>query len=362
MKIVIIGFWTFPKKTPRAFRTWNLAEGFAEKGHEVVLYAYTGGKDYEKETNGLFKVKNLGDCRPWCADSIGDVKMPFYMRVIKKLVGEIDLYPYNKCYPHIQAVLQQEGKIDLLISVAYPHVVHWAVAKYIDRKNVKKWVAECGDPFMGDPFNKHKVFLEKVERDWCSKADYITIPVESGIPAYYPEYADKIKIIPQGFKIDNVDTKEYKKNDIPTFGFAGIVYPNQRDPRKFLEYIYNENIQVNFVVYSQSSVFQEFKKIMPERIDIRELVDREVLIKELSGVDFLINVKNLTGVQVPSKLIDYTLMGRPILDISTQFTKEEENNFLMFLKGDYSNKHEDIDIEQYSIKRVCDSFIELANY
>ena len=56
MKIVIIGFWTFPKKTPRAFRTWNLAECFAEKGHDVTLYAYTGGKDYRKETKGLLRI------------------------------------------------------------------------------------------------------------------------------------------------------------------------------------------------------------------------------------------------------------------------------------------------------------------
>lgn len=360
MKIVIIGFWTYPKKTPRAFRTWNLAECFSEKGHDVTLYAYTGGKNYDKETKGLFKVKNLGICKPWCDDSVSTIKMPLYMRVINKFVKEINLYPYNKCYPHIKAALQEEGKIDMLISVAYPHVVHWAVSKYIDRNNVKTWIADCGDPFMGDPFTKHRASLEKVERDWCNKVDYITIPVEGGISAYYPEYQNKIRVIPQGFKIDNVDIKEYKKNPIPTFGFAGLVYPNLRDPRKFLEYIYNKDINVRFIVYSKCEVFQEFQKLMPEKIEIRGLVDREVLIKELSGVDFLINIKNLTGVQVPSKLIDYTLMSRPILDISTQFTNSEEENFQQFLNGNYSNRHEDIDITQFSITTVCDAFINLV--
>ena len=168
------------------------------------------------------------------------------MRIINKFVKETNVYPYKKCYPHIKSALQQEGEIDLLISIAHPHVVHWAVSEYIDRKNVKTWIADCGDPFMGDPFNKHKASLETVEKKWCSKVDYITIPVKDGISAYYPEYQKKIRIIPQGFKIDKVDIKEYKKNDIPTFGFAGIVYPAQRDPRKFLEYIYKENIKYIF--------------------------------------------------------------------------------------------------------------------
>lgn len=360
MKIVIIGFWTYPKNAPRAFRTWNLAECFAEKGHDVTLYAYTGGKNYDNETKGLFKIKNLGDCTPWCDDSISKKKMPLYMRVINKLVKEINVYPYKKCYPHIKLALQQEGEIDLLISVAHPHAVHWAVEKYIDKQKVKKWVADCGDPFMGDPFNKHMKSLEKVERDWCGKVDYITIPVKGGVSAYYPEFREKIRIIPQGFKINDVEIANYQKNDIPTFGFAGGVYPKLRDPRKLLEYIKENNLNVKFVVYSSSEIFAEFKDILQEKMEIRKLVDRDTLIKELSKLDFLINIKNVSAVQAPSKLIDYTLTQRPILDISTDLTEEEKINLLKFMGGDYSSKHEDIDITQFAIENVCDAFLELA--
>ena len=361
MKIVIIGFWTYPKKTPRAFRTWNLAEGFAAKGHEVILYSYTGGKDYDEETKGLFKVKNLGDCSSWVSSSIHDHEYSIIDRILMKLVGEPDVYPYKKCYPHIKTALQQEGEIDLLISVAYPHVVHWAVEKYIDRRKVKTWVADCGDPFMGNPFQKHRASLEKVERAWCEKVDYIAIPIKEGMQAYYLEYQNKIKIIPQGFDVENVEIAEYEKNRIPTFCFAGIVYPNQRDPRELLEYIYKKNLNVKFVVYSKNSIFYEYQRMMPEKIDIRGLVERDVLIKEMSKMDFLLNVKNINGVQAPSKLIDYTLAKRPILDISTHFTDEEKNNFKMFMTGDYSNQHMEIDISQFSIKKVCDDFIGLCS-
>lgn len=360
MKIVIIGFWTYPKKTPRAFRTWNLAECFAKMGHRVVLYAYTGGKNYEFETKGLFKVKNLGNCQPWCDDSIKNAKMPLYIRVIKKIVGELNVYPYKKCYAHIKNALLQEDEIDMLISIAHPHVVHWAVSKFINRNKVKNWIADCGDPFMGDPFNKHKVSLEKVEREWCSKVDYITIPIKEGIKAYYPEFKEKIKIIPQGFNIDNVDIIKYKKNTIPTFGFAGGIYPGLRDPKKLLEYIYKNNIKAHFIVYSKGEVFYEYQKLMPEKIEIRELVDRDILIKELSRMDFLINIKNISEVQAPSKLIDYTLTKRPILDVSTKFVDDEINNFNMFLMGDYTNQHKIIDITQFSINKVCNDFIELS--
>lgn len=360
MKIVIIGFWTYPKITPRAFRTWNLAKCFAEFGHEVVLYAYTGDKNYKEETKGLFLVKNLGDCTGWCDDSVNNFKEKLNVRVLRKLIGEPVLYPYIKCYPHIKSALINEGNIDLLISVAHPHIVHWGVARYIDRSKVKKWVADCGDPFMCNPFNQHMALLEKVERRWCNKVDYITIPIKNGIKAYYPEFREKIKIIPQGFEIRNIEKAKYIKNEIPTFGFAGTVYSNLRDPRKLLEYIYEKDLNVKLIIYSKAKIFFDFKDIMPTKLEIRELVDRSTLIKELSKLDFLINIKNISSVQEPSKLIDYALTERPILDITSQFTAEEIINFRMFINGDYSNKHENIDINQFSIENVCNSFLGLV--
>jgi hypothetical protein len=86
---------------------------------------------------------------------------------------------------------------------------------------------------------------------------------------------------------------------------------------------------------------------------------REDIIKACSQADFLINVKNPSSVQTPSKLIDYGIAGRPILDISNDFC--EQKQFEEFCKRDYSHQHRIPDMEQYKIENVADQFIKLAN-
>ena len=92
---------------------------------------------------------------------------------------------------------------------------------------------------------------------------------------------------------------------------------------------------------------------------IKDYIPREELLYNLSQMDFLVNLQNNTNVQVPSKLIDYCLARRPILDISSVFSKMEKENVDAFLGGNYIKRHEMIDIEQYNIKNVGNAFLKL---
>jgi hypothetical protein len=47
---------------------------------------------------------------------------------------------------------------------------------------------------------------------------------------------------------------------------------------------------------------------------------REDVVWECSKADFLINVTNPSMVQTPSKLIDYGIAGRPVLDVTNDFS------------------------------------------
>ena len=74
--------------------------------------------------------------------------------------------------------------------------------------------------------------------------------------------------------------------------------------------------------------------------------------------DFLINFENgNTSVQVPSKLIDYSLSGRPVLSVNSfRLDKDNINNFL---KGNYSGKMQMPDLSQYDIRNVASQFLAL---
>jgi hypothetical protein len=100
--------------------------------------------------------------------------------------------------------------------------------------------------------------------------------------------------------------------------------------------------------------------VLKDKIEIRESVDRGVLMLEMSKVDFLININN-KGIssQVPSKLIDYCLSKRPILEISSEFTSEEKENFDSFLIGDYSKQKIIENFEQYDSVHIAEEFLKL---
>src|SRR5699024_6823793 len=133
---------------------------------------------------------------------------------------------------------------DLLISIAVPHTIHWGVAAIWKKHNnlAKTWFADCGDPFMGQENDifKYPFYFKYSEKWFCRKADYITVPTEASIKAYYSEFHHKIRIIPQGFKFEDIHVEENTyANPVPTFAYAGGFIPGRRDPTEFLNFLIN---------------------------------------------------------------------------------------------------------------------------
>ena len=361
--IVIIGQWTAPLQTPRAHRTWQLAQELARQGNRVVLYALTGPTfDYApvQHDTGLI-VKNLGISKHGCTDSEGGTHESFFAKYLRKALHEPDLFPGRDLYPMVRKALQQEGDIDLLITVATPHVIHWATAAAIDRSRIGTWIADCGDPYMGNPFFKHPFFMEKRERKWSGMCDFITVPIESAKSAYYPEYQDKIRVIPQGFRLDGIPLPPYTGNPVPSFAYAGVTYKGLRDPRRFLDFLSGLEGDFHFSVFSRNDKdFRPYLDRFGGRMELCGSLPREALLPRLAGMDFLINLRNGTGVQQPSKLIDYSLTGRPILEISSEFPQEEQDTLAEFLKGNYEKALPPLDLEPFCIENVARQFLDLA--
>ena len=360
MKIVIVSRTCFPAKAPRSYRATELAKEFVRQGHDVTLYALLGDYDYtEIERSTGVRFKNLGKARFGMPSNTQKIGYGLKYRIIRFL-GAPFAFPDSAMVPMVKNAIRQEGKIDLLITVAVPHIIHFA-ASFSDLSNVKSWIADCGDPFMGNPMNKPPFYFEWFERRWCKKCNYITIPVEDAINAYYPEYKEKIKVIPQGFSFTNNKLSDYVPNKVPTFAYSGVFYKDLRDPSKFLEYLINEKKDFKFIIYTKGVGFlKPLVDRLGDKIEIRNYVPREQLLFELSSVDSLINVTNKSGVQQPSKLIDYALTKRPIIKISTDFTSVEKDIFEEFLVADYSRQHVINNIDQYNIVNVANRFLDLA--
>lgn len=347
LKIVIVSFEMHPVISARSFRTTELSKELVKQGHDVTLYTVWKDFDYlkyEKET-GL-KLKNLGQLNAHLGNNI-----------IRKIFNRLFAYPLIKLIPMVKKAIDQEGAFDYLISIAAPHPIHWGAA-FVKNKRFKCWTADCGDPYMLNPYAFHPFYFKWLEKRWCRSANFITVPIEEAREAYYPEFRDKIQVIPQGFDFSNVKISDYSKNKIPTFAYAGNCYKNGRDITPFLNYLTSIDRPFKFIVYTKSEMFfKEFEESLKGKMELKGYIPRDELLGELSEVDFLINVKNDFATQSPSKLIDYYLTKRPILNISSQFT--EQADFDQFIKADYINQAKVPDISNYDIKNVAMAFINL---
>lgn len=366
MKILIISQHLFPIQTPRAHRTTELAKELAKQGHDVILYAVLGKHDYsEFEVENNLKVKSIPiylQFHPYSSD--GDSHRNFLDKVLGRLFQKILEFPNIEFMFKAKRILKKEKDIDLLISIADPHQIHWGCAK-AKVKNPetfpKVWIADCGDPFMSNgKSSKHLRYFAKLEKLFCKHCDYITVPVKEAVEAYYPEFRHKIKIIPQGFDFDiNWIPETEPINDCPSFAYAGLFYKDIRNPEPFFKFLSSLDRNFRFHVYTKfTELVVPFQKVLGEKLIVHSPISRLDLLEELKKMDFLLNLENTDRPnQIPSKLIDYAIVKRPILSIVP--TSIDTNKVISFFQKDYSNQLVILNIERYHISTVASSFTKL---
>lgn len=365
--IIIISRSTYPKPSPRSMRTHELAQELARKGHAVTLYILTDGYDYnsyEKMYN--IKVNSLGKVYLPQLHYEGNKAISLMLRAFRKLLNKIFEFPDIELSFKTYKAIKKENSIDLLITIGHPYPIHWGAAlfKTLNKKRMRKtiWVADCGDPYMGNPFSKKVFYFKYIEKWFCSKANFISIPTKQAIKGYYSEFHQKIKIIPQGFNFNDIKISESNKpNKVITFIYAGNFYKGLRDPRPLLDYLSSLDIEFKFIIYTRShSILKGYENKLGGKLIVRNYIPRKQLILEMSRADFLLNLENPSSIQSPSKLIDYGLANKPILSVNTN-QELNKNMINSFLNRDYKDALKIDNIQQYNIVNVANSFLSLLS-
>ncbi len=362
-KVLIITKAFYPDITPRSFRATELARELARQGHEVVVSLPVDGFDYtliEKKYN--IRIHDLGKLKWKNVELKGGRIRLLFRRILKRILQVLFEYPDLELMFRVSKLLRFEKGYDVLISIAVPYPIHWGVAMAWDKKKniAGTWIADCGDPYMGDRMDSFRklFYFRYIEKWFCRKTDFITIPVEEARQAYYPEFHSKIRVIPQGLRYQDLDLPAYHRNGSPpVFAYAGNFIPGKRDPRQTLEYMSSLNNEFKFVIFtSHRDLIEPYIKMLGDKLSICNLVPREKLLKILSAMDFLINFDNNTETQVPSKLIDYSITGRPVLNIKGP---GDFNILNEFLAGDYTHKMKLNSPDYYNIESVAKMFLSL---
>jgi hypothetical protein len=241
------------------------------------------------------------------------------------------------------------------------------VAAVWKKKNniAKTWVADCGDPFMGhenDTFKK-AFYFKYVEKWFCKKVDYLTVPFEGARKAYYKEFHYKLKVIPQGFEFPESSSFDFsnKSNNSATFAYFGNVQSYRHYASIFLKNLNSINEDFKFIIYTKNKMF--YDEFLTEntlaKCEIYDYLPRMKLLSELESVDFLIHFPYLKETQKSLKLIDYNFLNKPILSYTAD--KQSQDDFIDFLHFNFQNRMPTTDIEQYRIENVAKKFLKLAN-
>jgi len=364
-KILLVSNAFYPENSPRSFRATELAKELVRQGHsvKVITHPRTGTEAFCAEHGITYK--SLG-ALTWPVPTVkGTGLILLFWRVVVRFSILLFEYPMIQLIPLVKKALKEEQGYDALISIAVPYPIHWGVAAVWSDRIAKVWIADCGDPYMGQENDTFKppFYFSYFEKKFCRKATYITVPTLASIKGYYSEFHSKIKVISQGFRFE--DIKLYtgeKQTDKVIFGYGGMFIPGRRDPSEFLNFLNSLDNTDNFEfhIYTNTPQFvQPYLDASKNNIQLKKVLDRNALMFEMSKMDFLVNFENAGTAQTPSKLIDYAILKKPIL--SVKFGDLKKDHVLEFLNGNYQSALKIEDPDQYRIENVAKKFLALID-
>ena len=237
-----------------------------------------------------------------------------------------------------QKVIAKE-KITHVITVGLPFSSH-LIGRELKTNNPElHWHMDIQDPFSYSKefrvnnYNKYKNRNIREERQAFSIANSITLTNDVADEKYanlFPEYSDKLSVIPPLFSLK----KEAKYEVIPDrykihLGYAGSFYEGVRSPALFLAFFEELNkaqpelidkIQIHFFGQIDPGSYELFKRypsIKPYFI-FHGFLSREQAINGLEQMDVIINFGNTTDYHLPSKVVDYLYLDKPLLNWITR--------------------------------------------
>jgi hypothetical protein len=366
-KILIVTHGFHPEQSPRAFRATELAKEFCRQGHEVTVMAPERSNMRDLLNEFPITFVSLGQLK-WkifnfkSQGGLGKI----YNKVVNRTMPLLFEYPMIELIPKIKKIFDSNhNSYDILISVAVPYPIHWGIAAIWKSKlksQIGIWVADCGDPYChqeNDTF-RPPFYFQWIEKWFMRKADYITVPTQNSFKGYFPEFYSKLKVIPQGFRFQDIEKKETINDGIVRFGYGGVFIPGKRDPTEFIDFLISlpQNIRFEFHIYTNSPQFVTPYILSDTRIIVHNPVNRKALLETLSAFNFVVNFANQGSAQTPSKLIDYAIIDKPILNIVTGSLNRQSVE--EFLNGDYVQSLKIENIDNYRIENVIQSFIILT--
>ncbi len=370
MKIHILTGHFHPQIHPRAFRAHELACELVRQGHEVTVTnlttfpefdyeAYTRQTGVRVQNMGLY-YETLGNRRIGNSEAALSRAGRLYRFLLTYLLDGATLFKART----IARRLEIESGTQLVVALSTPFMCQYGLSLYMRRRACSfVAVADSGDPFYLSRQNRRAPWFRGIERRVYRTFQFLCIPTEAALPAYeglLPK--EKIRIIPQGFRMDNLPQGHVSHDGPVRFAYAGVFYWDIRNPEFLFRYLDGVSEPFEFHIYMrfQDALTDRLLERYPRlahRVVMHYAVPHDELLRQLCTMHFLVNIENTHSTQLPSKLIDYGMTRRPIFSCNAgNFQPEQLQHFL---HGQYEGALP-VDVERYDIRRIARQFVALA--
>lgn len=348
MRILIITHSYTPELTPRAFRWSVIAQSIAAQGHTVHVVCARSAQTLAHESIAGVEVHRVRDLlirRPASLASGQPTQVSLLYRLARWVYGYTwrKLYwPDSACgwfFPSLRLAsgLIKCNRYDRLISVSHPFTGH-LVGLILKRRNPKlPWLVDMGDPFciMDDPSPNNAALYHRLNRRIdlavLRKADAVSVTTSGTRDAYiesFPEVAKKIHVIPPMLSLpakivqDTVGLEDKSLRIV----YVGTLYRNLRSPLPLLELferllslLPNFHMELHFLghINDCADIFKRYQHWAGSHLFVHGVVSRACAQSYMEGAHILINLGNRSSTQLPSKVIEYVAMGKPILNLAS---------------------------------------------
>jgi glycosyltransferase involved in cell wall biosynthesis len=352
-KVLIISFQYWPALNARAFRWTALAEDWARKGRDVhVVCARLPDRPAVEVVNGV-KLHRVGNA--WIerlrgagvpiANNGTTAKRNAIRRVVTaaaRAIWHAIYWPDTSCTWYFAA----RGKARELVAALAPEAVvsvspaftAVAVGRTLAAGKPKRfhWLIDLGDPFSfaeEAPPNNLRLYRRlnvRFERGCFAAADSVSVTTgdtRDRYAALFPESAHKIAVIPPLVALPEAGSgiENGLRSDRRRLAFLGRLYPTIRRPdfllalfAAFAEGPGGERYELHFYgeTWECQASFAPYGHMLGRNLFLHGPVPRDRAASAMRSADFLINIGNDTRYQLPSKIVEYAMTGRPILNLA----------------------------------------------
>jgi glycosyltransferase involved in cell wall biosynthesis len=341
MNILIISHSFYPSSEPRANRWTEIAKNFQKNGHQIKVITSSSSRKLLK----TFKIEGLEVLEvydPLFKYTKNVLKIPKNTPTInnRNPIKFIFKFIYKYKWPdyaflwipfglYFGMKLIKKYNFDLIISVSNPFSSH-VIALLLKKKN-SLWIADYGDPFSFEkiyPSNNQKIYNKlnsSVEKLVIKKSNFITLTNENVKHEFLNFFnSNKYFIIPPFFNIINI-TNNYIKNNIYldnnkiNIVYSGTLYSKIRNPLNFVEFIkrVNLNLDKKIVIHFFGNIgdCNFLLNYNSDLIKIHGGVSLPELILIIKKSTFLLNIGNKSTYQLPSKIFEYMISQKPIINL-----------------------------------------------